>query len=120
MPTIAGVPTDIQGNRPLTRSRCRHRTARSRAGAQVLHRSARNSTLSPFASLHLQLIAPQDRYFDALEQICPGLVYRLPVATVEESAGFVRNRLADGIQTGRPPATAILDSLVPLLRESAR
>lgn len=69
---------------------------------------------------HLQLIAPQRRYFDALEQSCPGLVHRLPFATVAENAGLVESRLADGIQTGRPPATVILDSLVPLLRESAR
>lgn len=69
---------------------------------------------------HLQLTAPQDRYFKALDEICPGLVFRLPFATVEENAGFVESRLANGIQPCRPPAAALLDCLVPLLRESAR
>ncbi len=69
---------------------------------------------------HLQLIAPQHRYFDALEQSCPGLVHRLPFATVAENAGLVASRLANVIPPRRPPATAILDALVALLRESAR
>jgi hypothetical protein len=63
---------------------------------------------------HLRFVEPQRRYFEALDDIVPGMV--IPITAMPVAQSVERIREAVGQIPPRPPATEILAKLIAWLR----
>lgn len=68
---------------------------------------------------HLQLVAPLQRYFQALERVCPARVLPLAASSPRAGADTVVASLSVPPQLGWPDGPALLDALAELLSASA-
>jgi hypothetical protein len=63
---------------------------------------------------HLRFIAPQRRYFRAMQSLAPGLVHFIDAGSVDETAAAI-HRIAEDVKGARPPLE-LFDAMVDWLR----